>query len=166
MATYTFIASNVLSSAASTISLTSIPSTYTDLVCVFSLRQNFSGANWAQYSMQFNSSSSNQTTRHFVNSAGGIGSSTQSNFISQGNSTLTTANSFSIHKLYIPNYAGSHTKSFSLSNFTTENSATILQYEVAGQWVNNTAINRIDIIGDLGTFVAQSSVYLYGITKL
>lgn len=163
MATYTYIASSTLGSAASTITLSSIPSTYTDLVCVFSLRQNFSGANWAEISMQFNSSTSNQISKWYYNSAGGAGSQTQTSFAFQGNSTLSTANSFSIHKMYIPNYTGSHTKTFSLSNFTTDNSATILQYEVAGQWTNTSAINRIDILGTLGTFVAGSSVYLYGI---
>ena len=110
-ATYTLIASNTLSSNTTTVTFSSIPATYTDLVLRLSGRINVSA--WsAALTIRFNGNTSGVYSRIDVRAD----STTVSNSITSVSSSmpmrsvingLDAADTFSSVELYIPNYAGS-----------------------------------------------------------
>jgi hypothetical protein len=80
------------------------------------------------------------------------------------NGSTSTANTFGNFEMYIPNYASSNKKSFSIDN-AREGNATSgdLQLE-AGLWTGTAAISSIKFIDQTtGNFVVNSTFYLYGI---
>lgn len=150
---------------APTISFSSIPSTYTDLVLITSLRKSASSANVVL--MQFNSSSSNFTQRYID----GNGSTTTSASNTSGWAGLIigtdyTANTFANNSVYITNYAGSTSKSYSVDQVTENNATTSYVGLVAGLWSNSAAINSITLTpADSSNFVQYSTAYLYGVSN-
>jgi hypothetical protein len=165
-ATYTLISSvTVGSGGASTISFTSIPNTYTDLV------------------VKFSGNSSNQTPRvNFNNSSSSIYS--EKLFYGQGTSAASASNTnttyfdwvalcinngsnfFGNSEFYIPNYAGSNNKSVSSDSVTEVNSTTGNNlYLDAGLWASNSAITSIQIFFAAGNFLQYTTAYLYGISN-
>jgi hypothetical protein len=162
MATFIKIASvTVGSGGSSTIDFTSIPNTYTDLCVKLSLRST-SGADWSGVS--FNGSSSPWALR----AVRGDGTTSDSYAFSSNNYGISivgsgyTANTFASIDLYIPNYAGSSYKSFSMDD-VTENNGT-LAYAILGAqlWSNTAAINQVTITHS-STFAQYSTATLYGI---
>jgi hypothetical protein len=163
--TFELIASSTVGVlGATSIDFTSIPSTYTDLCIVSSLRLTVDG----NLLMSFNGSSSNFTVRRLS----GNGSSASSTSFSTGQAgTMTgsgqTSNTFSSSQIYIPNYASSTTnKSYSVES-TQENNATASNfYVLAGLWSNTAAITSISLYPNDGPtypFVQYSTAYLYGV---
>lgn len=161
--TFELIASyTVGSSGTSTIDFTSIPSTYTDLCLKLSLRMNTT--NLEYYSLRFNNSTSNFTYRtiegsgssaaSFSGSTGTYGFPVPSNY---------TADTFSNAEIYIPNYAGSNNKSFSIDTVTENNATEAYADLIAGLWSDTSAINRITLYVTTNNFVQYSTAYLYGI---
>jgi len=167
MPTFTLIQPAVVVGAggAATISFSSIPSTYTDLVLITSLRKSATGANVVL--MQFNGSSSNFTQRYID----GNGSSTTSASNTSGWAGLIigtdyTANTFANNSVYVTNYAGSTNKSYSLDQVTENNATASYVGLVAGLWSNSAAINSITLTpADSSNFVQYSTAYLYGVSN-
>jgi len=164
MATYTLISSvTVGSGGAASMSLTSIPATYTDLLISLSLR---SDSNVSDVLVNFNSAGNNSTWRRLL----GEGSSSSSDSGSNGaglliNMSTTTASVFATNQMYIPNYAGSNYKSYSTEAAIERNSATGQAMQIAaGLWSNSAAITSISFTGTSGNFVQYSTAYLYGIS--
>jgi hypothetical protein len=167
----TFIAS--LSGGASTIDFTSIPSTYTDLLLVQSLR--FSTASGIQNVwIRFNNDSGTNYSQlvilgegSTVNTYKGTSQNAYLWTYAPGGAGTTTANTYSNAALYIPNYANtSHIKYTSLDlvaevNSTTNNSLDIHH----GSWNSTSAINRITLTAPSDTFTSASTAYLYGINN-
>ena len=149
---------------------TSIPSTYTDLVLVTSLRSS-RALDEDGLQLYFNSSTANFSFRRL----GGDGVSAYSN--NAGNNTLgqitaatTTSNTFTNMSLYIPNYAGSQNKSVSIDNVTEANTTKSYAQLQATLWTNSAAITSIklesDSLGSLGSKLVQySTAYLYGVSN-
>jgi hypothetical protein len=164
--TYVAIATTTVGSGgASTISFTSIPGTYTDLLLVYSLRSSTSGEDSL---IKFNGSSSNFSSRSLKGDGSSASSGNRSDNVfsaSQVYSTYT-ANTFSNGSIYIPNYAGSNNKSFSIDT-VLENNATSASSELrAGLWSNTAAITSITLENyAAGNYVQYSSATLYGISK-
>jgi hypothetical protein len=155
---------------ASTISFSSIPSTYTDLVVKLSSRQNlaqiygvlniqFNGTGGTAYSyrlIQGNASSASSTGQTGVDSIYGVFSDNGAN---------STANTFSNIEMYVPNYAGSNNKSVSLDQVSENNATTAYAILNAGIWNNTAAITSIAFAtgGSGASFVQYSTATLYGI---
>lgn len=164
--TMKLIASVTLGADAATISLSSIPATYTDLRIVTSLRSTRSADSDNQL-IKFNSSSTGYSERVLY----GGGSSTASYSATYGiegacPASTATANTFSNDEWYIPNYAGSTNKSVSMTSVSENNVTVVGMLAVAGLWANTAAITDISFSLWYGpNFKAGSSVYLYGITK-
>lgn len=163
--TYEIIDKTILGSTASSITFTSIPADYTDLMVFYSLRSD-EAATQRDLRLRFNSVTSGYSTRYLD----GYGSSTASGSDS-GSFALAanipaanmTANTFTNSSIYIPNYTSANNKSYSLDN-TSENNATTTYLRLqAGLWSNTSAITSITLFPEAGGFVANSSVYLYGI---
>jgi hypothetical protein len=162
--TFTKIASVSLGSAASSIDFTSIPSTYTDLMVYFSGRVQSGSAYYGRF--YFN----NNTTGYTRRLLGGDGSSTFSGAYSNeytlvSNEGTYTANTFSNFSTYIPNYAGSNNKSYSVDGVTENNATASYQILYAGLWSNTAAINQITLVPDTLNFVQYSTATLYGVSK-
>ena len=170
--TYELIASATAGvGGAAEFDLTSIPSTYDDLLVVLSSRTTaVATAQSMSNRMNINNSSSSITFRFLRANGGGVASGTNSGYV--GNEigsvpgTSVTANTFASTEIYLPNYSGSANKSYSLTNVTENNSSTNYNVWVqAGLRSNTEAINQLTFFPNSGNYAEGSSVHLYGITK-
>ncbi len=162
--TFELIASSTVGSGgAANIDFTSIPSTYTDLVVLVSARsvraQTQDGMN-----IKFNSSTTSFTGRYLAT----IGTTPQSGTFTNGAGSIpaanATASTFSSHFIYIPNYAGSSNKSYSIDSVRENNSTTVFELDlIAGLWSNSSAITSIGFYNDNANFAQHSTAYLYGV---
>lgn len=156
--TYTPIATQTLSSSATTVTFSSIPATYTDLVLVFNpIVTTTSGVD---IQMTFNSDTVSNYSRTYLLGDGSTASSgrssTQTSYAPGGiynNSTVT---------IQIPNYANTSTFKTPIARVSIAS-----QYTAAtvGLWRKTPeAINRIDITTSVSSnFNTGSTFSLYGI---
>jgi len=166
--TFTLIASaTVGSGGASSMEFTSIPNTYTDLVIKHSTRYTSNGD--ASTYIRFNGDNGNNYARRtlFGEGSGSAGSGQGSSLTlglagAVGLSTFT-ANSFSSNDVYIPNYAGNAQKSWQVDGASESNDATAYIIYSANTWSNTSAITSISLFPSGGTFVENTTAYLYGI---
>jgi hypothetical protein len=171
--TYFAIAKTVLTGTSSLITFSSIPSTYTDLILVASMRYNDGGGDRSAFTLLLNSQTTSSTdssmTRLYgYSSAAASGRSSSTYFSNQYDvvGSGATANTFSSVEIYIPNYAGSANKVLSVSGVSENNSSTdALTGAVADLWQNTSAITTIKLQPSSGitNFASGSSFYLYGI---
>jgi hypothetical protein len=152
------------SGGASSIDFTSIPSTYTDLAIVCSLRGSQNSSSGFT-NIGFNSSTSNFSTRFLQGDGSTTASGTGTRGIGYLSNAYFTSNTFDSTTVYIPNYAGSANKSFSADNVVENNATLGWDFLVAGLWSNTAAITSIQITPNTGTFVQYSTAVLYGINK-
>ena len=167
--TYTLISSNTLSSSAASVTFSSIPSTYTDLVVRISARTDRATTSTG-IRLTFNGSSAANYSYTYVL---GNGSAASSSFTSNNtlatfgsvNAATSTANTFSSHELYIPSYNASQNKPFSSSNAFENNTTAAEVSAYANLWSNTSAISSITFTqaGSGTSFVTGSSFYLYGV---
>ena len=172
--TMTLIGSPIVvgSGGASSVTFSSIPATYTDLIVKFSGR-SANSATQDYVSLQFNGSSGG--TAYSDKRLEGTGSSA----ISEQDTATdriylawvlpaanATANTFGNVELYIPNYAGSTYKSVSIDG-VPENNTTAITYTTlaAGLWANTSAITSLTLASGNANFVQYSTFYLYGISS-
>jgi hypothetical protein len=163
--TMTLIETKTLDTAVSTVSFTSIPQTFTDLLLLASTRSSRTGAA-AFIGAYINGTTTNQSNRRLAGDGSTASSSGESNnwsFISA--SAIDTASTFSNTSIYVPNYAGSTAKSFSLDSVSENNGTTARQIITAGLWNSTTAITSLQLIDPNGNFVVGSVLSLYGILK-
>jgi len=166
------IGKTTLGSAASSITFSSIPATYTDLILVCSLRSNYTAGNDDYALLQFNgeTATTNYSFRTLQKDGGSVGSASVTGVASVAYlrvcSANHTASTFASNEVYIPNYAGSTNKSVSTTGAAENNGTAQIMGAYAGLWANTAAINEVRIVVGAGTnFVADSSAFLYGITK-
>lgn len=162
--TFTLIASSTVGAGgASSIDFTSIPSTYTDLVLICSLR--VSRASTVNNTIiKFNGSSSSYSERVLYGNGSSAGSYSDTQIYDVNNAANSTASIFANSQFYIPNYAGSAYKSVSNDSVSENNATSATSQLVAGLWSNTAAITSISLTDYSGTnFVQYSTAYLYGI---
>jgi hypothetical protein len=83
------------------------------------------------------------------------------------NGTGSTSNTFNNYDVIIPNYASTTTyKSLSVDGAVENNGTDANLKLVAGLYSSNTAISSITCIINAGSFVQNSTFYLYGVAKL
>jgi hypothetical protein len=167
--TYTLISSvTVGSGGAANITFSSIPATYTDLLVNISGRcsQAASGGNCT---ISFNGTAVNATRRNLNGSGSAASSTTASDgYIGDIPGSTSTASTFGNTLIYIPNYASSNNKSFSVDNVTENNATAALASLIAGLWSNSAAITSIKfepLSPQTWTFNQYSTAYLYGISN-
>ena len=159
------------SGGAANMTFSSIPATYTDLVVKWSTRTNrTSGAavnDWVQ--LTFNSNTSNYTGTFLFGNGSTVGSYTYENvgtprYVGDTSSDLATTSTFGNAEMYIPNYAGSANKSYSVDAVSENNGSTAIATLTAGLWSNSAAITSISLAPFVGTaFMQYSTATLYGI---
>ena len=159
-----FIASTTVGSGgASSIDFTSIPSTYTDLVLICSLR--VSRASVVNNTViKFNGSSTSYSERVLYGNGSSAGSYSDTQIYDVNNAANSTASTFANSQFYIPNYAGSTNKSVSNDSVSETNATAATAQLVAGLWSNTSAITSLSLTDYSGTNFAQySTATLYGI---
>ena len=163
--TYTLISSNVLTSSAASVTFSSIPSTYTDLVLRVSARDTTASSFQPIYVEMNSTNGIYSRTRIFGN-----GSTVSSNnataetksYLGSIDAANNTSNTFASVELYIPNYAGTAKKPYS-SFAATEDNATASNINVIALLADLTsAINQL-VLTTNTSFASGSSFYLYGI---
>jgi hypothetical protein len=158
------IESKTLATAAAAIEFTSIPSSFTDLVVLVSLRASDTGP-WA--GIELNGSTANFTRRALEGTGSSVSGTSRTdglNAIVQ-NPSDSTANTFSNSSIYIPNYTGSTAKSISIDTLSENNATAVVQAITAFLWNNTAAITSLTIRAQVGNLVAGSTISLYGVLK-
>lgn len=151
----------------SSITFSSIPQTYTDLVVKASARTSTTdGSSPQKYlTISFNGSTSNLSSRFLFGNGSTAGSASDTTIYSWANGNTSTASTFGNFEIYVPNYTSSNFKSVSL-DIATENNATAAYLNLeAGLWANTSAITSLAINLDSGTLVQYSTFTLYGVYK-
>ena len=167
MATFIKIASvTVGSGGSSTITFSSIPSTYTDLCLKVSARDNRAGVLDSEMYVTFNGGSSNLSSRSLYGSGAAAGSTSSATQIPLTIvSAAATANTFSNGEMYVTNYASANNKSISIDSVDESNTASgVYAFLIAGLWSNSAAITSLTLTPFGGnSFVQYSTATLYGI---
>jgi len=167
--TYTLISSNTLTSSAASVTFSSIPATYTDLVLRISTRNDRTTSTSTMPLVKFNSITGAISSTYIeANGSSVLSSSTGGNnqlYVAPSPSSTTTSNTFDNQEIYIPNYAGSTNKPISVFGVMENNSATVNYIDSVANLLSNTAaITSITIsLSSTFQFVSGSSFYLYGI---
>jgi len=167
--TYVLISSTQLTSTTSSVTFSSIPSTYTDLVIKVSGRSDqTASAHSVRFFINGNTGSSYSFTRLLGT---GSGTSTYTSgfntelYFNNGVSTdSNTINTFGTAEIYIPNYLSTTNKPMSSQQAQETNSSTAYMGITAGLTNITSAITSIEVATNPGTsYVSGSSFYLYGI---
>jgi hypothetical protein len=168
--TYTLIQAQTLASSAASVTFSSIPATYTDLVLKCSIREAPLSNQSTDLQIQFNADTTNNYSKTSIEADGATAFSTrQSNlyaqfFLNVTAGSVSTANTFSSFEMYLPNYTSTSNKP--LSGFGADENNTTTAYLVghAGLYRGTSAISLIKIMDpNIGSFDTTSSFYLYGI---
>jgi len=170
--TYEAIATQTLGSAAASVTFSSIPSTYTDLV-IICLMQSTSIANAdSRYHLKFNNDGANNySTTYLVGNGSTASSSRDTNRAQIDNLTpISTSPEFTLVTFNVLNYSNSTTFKTTLqragqqnNNAGTGGSGSLIGSAVS-LYRSTTAINRVDINCAVnGQFATGSTFSLYGI---
>jgi hypothetical protein len=173
MATYTLISSNVLASSAASVTFTSIPATYTDLVLKWSTRDDSTNYALSAFLVTFNNDTTtlySATEIYAGDSSPASGrTSTAGNIGLNGQGGSMDANCFSSGEMYLPSYLASQNKPSSFYYVNENNSTTAYRWLVdatAALYRSTTAISSIELKPPATkNFVSGSSFYLYGISN-
>ena len=169
MATYTLISSNVLASSAASVTFSSIPATYTDLVLRYSARCDAAVTERLAY-IELNATASGISETYLSGDGASATSfrATSQPFIGylRVPGTSGTASTFSSGEFYIPSYTVSQNKPMSVFDVAERNNATAYILAEAVLWSNTSAITQIKFgLDGSGSLVSGSSFYLYGISN-
>ena len=168
MATYIKIASNTVGAGGvASVTFSSIPAIYTDLIVKASARTARTGSNLDVLYLTLNTLTTNQTSRYLYGDGSGLASGTDTRIWGLIASTDNeTASVFGNSEMMVANYAASNNKSMS-SDFANENNATgaYLGFN-AGLWSASAAINSIQISSATSNTIKEYSTFtLYGISN-
>jgi predicted DNA binding protein len=157
-ATYEPIATQTLTTSATTVTFNSIPNTYTDLVISYGAI----GVSDSQLRIRFNGDTG---SNYSYTTMSGNGSTTESFRQANGNS-MTTDYYFSVTTnggatlINVLNY--SNTTTFKTAIMRANNTSYAVMAN-AGLWRSTSAINQIDLIITTGSLAAGSVITVYGI---
>lgn len=169
--TYVALAKTVLTADQTTITFNSIPSTYTDLLLVASIRTTAPAVTGNAFLRVNNDATSIYSQTYFrgdgSTAASGRFTTTSFQDASAAVGDTATANTFSNHEYYIPNYAGSTNKVISMTAVGETNAATgVYIVANAGLYSSTTAVSRLDLIFNTRDAKSGSRFDLYGIKNV
>lgn len=155
--TYTSIATQTLSSTASTITFSSIPSTYTDLVLVLIGGLTAAGSVQIQYNSD---TGSNYSSTYVYGYGTGYGSSRQSNQTKAEIGGSWSANTVILCN--VQNYANTTTYKTAITRYSDPTDTVGANVSL---WRSTAAINSITLTNNSTTYRAGTVVTLYGIAS-
>jgi hypothetical protein len=173
MSTYTLISSQVLSTSAASVTFSSIPQTYKDLVLRVSARSD--GATTGDYFIiTINGNTGSIYSNTEIQSYNGTSvlsaneanvSPSTANYNVTADAANNTASTFASIELYIPNYTASTNKPFSQFGVKENNTSNIANVTaVASLFSSSAAITSLSFAPiSPRNWVTGSSFYLYGI---
>jgi hypothetical protein len=158
--TYTLIASNTLSSNAGSITFSSIPGTYTDLILVSNIIGNATQENYFRLNSDTGSNYSSTLLAGNGTSATSVRFSNQDvAYISRlATSVVTNPNYNSI--LSFMDYANTTTYKTAIARANNAGAAT---EAVVSLWRSTSAVNSITILPSTSSYASGSTFKLYGI---
>lgn len=160
--TYTPIATTTLSTSASNVTFSSIPSTYTDLVLV--ANTIVASGTGAEFDLRFNSDSGTNYSNTWVLGDGGTAQSGRGSNYTFADCGYLASNSGGVNTriVNIQNYANSSTYKTVISRGSSVNGGQVISY--VNLWRSTSAINTVYIYSNAGlTYAAGSTFTLYGI---
>lgn len=165
--TYTPISTTTVTSAISSVTFTSIPQTYTDLVIVISATDGTPGTSFSNIQFRFNSDTGTNYswTEMYGNGTSGTSHRGTSTTGGWGGYMSSIASIFSAHTLNVMNYSNSSIfkTTIARNNFGALSSST---NRVTGAnvslWRNTNAITSITLNGAI-SFASGTTLSLYGI---
>lgn len=166
--TYVAIAKNSVTSNQASVVFSSIPSTYTDLLLVGSIRGS-NASTIAGTQIAFNGTTTGSYTYLLGQASGGAVQSGRASglgyiFLGYSDAANNTSNTFASWELYIPNYAGNTNKPMSSILAHEDNSTTAYLNVYAGLQSQTAAISEITISLQSGNNIVSGSRFdLYGI---
>jgi len=167
--TFNLIASYTATGTVASINFTGIPATYNNLIIKISARGSQASVYAATF-ISFNGSTASFSNRELYGTGSAVG--TSSSAISPGtgqgsiyiNGSTATASTFSNCEIYIPNYSSTTlNKSYSCETAVENNATANLNDLLAGLWSSTAAINQVTLTPQTGSFVTDSTVYIYGV---
>lgn len=168
--TYKLIEKQTLGSNASTLTFSSIPQTFTDLILLISARSNGTGNNADNFFFNVNGITSGYANKFFYGSSTTLTSATNSNNITtttqMGAVPLPASNAWGNTELYIPNYTNSNQKTYIATGVAEINSTTLYEnylHLVGGTLPTTSGITSITCKFLTVDIVSGSNFYLYGI---
>lgn len=152
----------------SAITFSSIPSTYTDLLLIASLRDERGDASVTDTKLTFNGTTTGYNLKTLIYAANSVSnanvSATSSITAIYENSDLAVANGFSPISIYIPNYTSSNNKAVNAESFSVNNNSTVYGAITTGLWTNSAAVSSITLAPAVAVNYKQNSTAtLYGI---
>ena len=161
-ATYEPIATTTLGSAASSITFSSIPGTYTDLRVVLVATTTVADAIFLRY----NGDSGTNYSRTVLQGDGSTASSSRQTsenliYLTRTNLDTTLPQLFEID---VFSYAGSTNKTCLVASSQDKNGSGVVVREV-GLWRNTAAITEVSLSSFSSTFKIGTTATLYGILK-
>lgn len=157
-ATYDLIASNVLSSSASSVTFSSIPATYRDLIIV--VRPISTSGTIIGY-LRFNSDSG--ANYNWVRMSGDGSSATSFSTSDNGLELVVARTSDNGQGIaHIMDYSATD-KHKSVLQRLDDPTQTTRAY--AGRWANTSAINSVTVAASSNQFASGATFYLYGIVS-
>lgn len=161
--TYELIASQTLTADAASVEFVDIPQTFDDLVLMCSPRTNYGNTDTIMY-MKLNGEGSTSNPRYLRgNGSNAMSFADTPNFVGWINSAYY-ANLFASVEIYIPNYVGSQAKSVSSTSAFEQNDTTAFISVSAGLY-GSSVVTSIQFTAMYGSFVANSSFQLFGISN-
>lgn len=156
--TYEPIATTTLGSSQSSVTFSSIPSTYTDIVVTIS---SGGDANVALYA-RFNSDSGNNYGRsYFYGNASGTASVRNTSIAGALIGIINAGSTIrSLTMAHIQDYSNTTTYKGVISQTTSDGAASYLQ---TLSWLNTAAISTIQILTFTDNMIAGTQITLYGI---
>lgn len=161
------IADVLVESPQSTVTFTSIPQGYTDLIVKVSARDTkatTTGNNG--FNMRINGATTGYTGKQLYGGQGtGYGSINRNNTnIGTLTSANDTANTFMSADIYIPNYTSSNQKAHSVDSVSSTNSSTSYEVDFVAKLQSTTsAVTEITFLCDTDSFATNSTFTLYGV---
>ena len=150
---YVALATTTLGSAAGSVTFSSIPATYKDLIVV----ADFTGSGNALVNVNFNGDTSNRTRVGMFGDSSSAGSFTASNIVL--GAALSTTRTASV--LQIMDYSATDKHKTVLLR---ANNAGISDVSAqAGRWASTNAINTIALVPASGNLNSGTTISLYGV---
>lgn len=158
--TYEKIASNTLSSATSTVTFSSIPATFTDLVLVINYQAS-GGAVYAQYRLNSDSGTNYSRTWLYGNGTSALSSrGVNETYIYADSGTYAASGNWATLITNFNNYSNTTTNKTTLTRF---GEASIGTEAAVHLWRSTAAISSIAITANANNFGIGSTFTLYGI---
>jgi len=169
--TYTLIASNTLSSSAASVTFSSIPATFTDLVLRTSVK-NSRAFEYTPMKIDFNGLTTSIYSWRFMGAEGSTlandatSATTYMDYPRSNGNNAGSANLFSNDEMYIPNYTSATKKPVRIFGVQEYNNTVSNMIKTTAGLIDiTTAITSITIAPQSATYnlLSGSSFFLYGI---